>query len=116
MLPPAPCPIEVQRGGERAAHELLDSFLARRGERYHLEMSSPLTAEESCSRPSPHLAWGTISSKVVYQAVQRRRESAEGTWRMALAAFVARLHWRDHFIQKLEDEPRIEFENSRARL
>lgn len=110
-LPPAACPIEVQRGGEQAAHELLESFLARRGERYHLAMCSPLTAEESCSRLSPHLAWGTISSKVVYQAVQRRRESAEGTWRKALAAFVARLHWRDHFIQKLEDEPRIEFEN-----
>lgn len=111
ILPPAPCTISVQPGGERAAHELLESFLARRGERYHLEMSSPLTAEESCSRLSPHLAWGTISSKVVYQAVQRRRETARGAWRMALAAFVARLHWRDHFIQKLEDEPRIEFEN-----
>ncbi|MCS7041664.1 MAG: deoxyribodipyrimidine photo-lyase [Bryobacteraceae bacterium] len=110
-LPPDHCAIEVQKGGERAAHELLDSFLARRGERYHLEMSSPLTAEEGCSRLSPHLAWGTISSRVVFQAVERRRQTAQGTWRMALAAFVARLHWRDHFIQKLEDEPRIEFEN-----
>lgn len=110
-LPPARRTIEVQRGGERAAHELLDSFLARRGARYHLEMSSPLTAEESCSRLSPHLAWGTISARQAYQAVQKRRETAEGTWRQALAAFMARLHWRDHFIQKLEDEPRIEFEN-----
>lgn len=110
-LPPARCPIHVQRGGERAAHEVLETFLARRGARYHLEMSRPLTAEESCSRLSPHLAWGTISSRVVFQAVERRRQTAEGTWRMALAAFLARLHWRDHFIQKLEDEPRIEFEN-----
>lgn len=110
-LPPAKAAIEVQRGGERAAHALLESFLERRGERYHREMSSPLTAAESCSRLSPHLAWGTISARQVYQAVQRRRETAEGTWRQALAAFVARLHWRDHFIQKLEDEPRIEFEN-----
>lgn len=111
VLPPARRTIEVQRGGERAAHELLESFLARRGERYHREMSSPLTAGESGSRLSPHLAWGTISARQVYQAVQKRREAAEGTWRQALAAFVARLHWRDHFIQKLEDEPRIEFEN-----
>lgn len=111
VLPPAHRTIDVQRGGEQAARELLDSFLARRGARYHLEMSSPLTAEESCSRLSPHLAWGTISARQVYQAVQQRRETAEGSWRQALAAFVARLHWRDHFIQKLEDEPRIEFEN-----
>jgi deoxyribodipyrimidine photo-lyase len=111
VLPPARRTIDVQRGGEQAAQELLDSFLARRGARYHLEMSSPLTAEESCSRLSPHLAWGTISARQVYQAVQQRRETAEGSWRQALAAFVARLHWRDHFIQKLEDEPRIEFEN-----
>lgn len=110
-LPPAEHTIQVQRGGETAAHEALESFLERRGERYHLEMSSPLTAEQSCSRLSVHLAWGTISPRVVYQAVQRRRETAQGEWRRALAAFLARLHWRDHFIQKLEDEPRIEFEN-----
>lgn len=110
-LPPAKAAIEVQRGGESAAHDLLESFLAQRGERYHLEMSSPLTAERSCSRLSAHLAWGTISSRVVFQALQRRRQTAQGDWRRALAAFLARLHWRDHFIQKLEDEPRIEFEN-----
>jgi len=110
-LPAAAKTIDVQRGGERAAHELLESFLERRGERYHREMSSPLTAAESCSRLSPHLAWGTISARQVFHAVQRRRESATGSWRQALAAFNARLHWRDHFIQKLEDEPRIEFEN-----
>ncbi len=111
ILPPANPSIQVQRGGEAAAHELLDSFLARRGERYHLKMSSPLTAEESCSRLSPHLAWGTISVRQVFHAVQRRRETAERSWKQALAAFLARLHWRDQFIQKLEDEPRIEFEN-----
>lgn len=110
-LPPAPRTNSLQPGGERAAHDLLESFLARRGERYHREMSSPLTAAESCSRLSPHLAWGTISVRQVYQAVQRKRATAEGAWRQALAAFAARLHWRDHFIQKLEDEPRIEFEN-----
>ena len=28
-----------------------------------------------------------------------------------MRAFLARLHWRDHFMQKLEDEPAIEFHN-----
>jgi deoxyribodipyrimidine photo-lyase len=34
-----------------------------------------------------------------------------GGWSAALAAFEGRLHWHCHFIQKLESEPSIEFEN-----
>lgn len=34
-----------------------------------------------------------------------------GTWGRALAAFEGRLHWHCHFMQKLESEPRCEFEN-----
>jgi len=34
-----------------------------------------------------------------------------GSWRGSMKSFNARLHWRDHFIQKLEDEPSLEFEN-----
>ncbi len=34
-----------------------------------------------------------------------------GNWPSALNSFLGRLRWHCHFIQKLEDEPRIEFEN-----
>jgi deoxyribodipyrimidine photo-lyase len=105
-------------GGESAALDTLESFLAARSSRYHLEMSSPLTAFDSCSRLSPYLAWGCISTRTVVHALRRRVEqlTAEPSpearqWRRALSAFEARLHWRCHFMQKLEDEPRIEFEN-----
>ena len=94
----------AQAGGARAGRTLLDSFLAGRGARYHLEMSSPVTAVNSCSRLSPHLAYGTISTRMV---VQRLREQKGRAW----SAFDARLHWRDHFMQKLEDEPAIELQN-----
>ena len=97
--------VGAQVGGAVAAGRLLDSFLRERGRRYHREMSSPVTARESCSRLSPHLAYGTISTRMV---VQRLREQAGG---MAWRAFDARLHWRDHFMQKLEDEPAIEHQN-----
>ena len=110
-IPPASPAISIQRPGETAAHEVLDSFLARRGVHYHAELSSPLSAAEACSRLSVHLAWGTISSRQVTQALRARQQTAEGSWKRALRAFDARLHWRDHFIQKLEDEPRIEYEN-----
>jgi deoxyribodipyrimidine photo-lyase len=36
---------------------------------------------------------------------------AKGKWPGALRSFSGRLRWHCHFIQKLEDEPRIEFQN-----
>ncbi len=112
-----PCP-QRQRGGRNNGRERLESFLTCRGEAYHAEMSSPVTAYESCSRLSPHLAYGTLSIREVVQANRERRREVKaqpaavrGTWAKALAAFEGRLHWHCHFIQKLESEPRIEFEN-----
>lgn len=105
------------RGGERNAQEALKSFLETRGVGYRVEMSSPLTAPESCSRVSPHLAWGTLSVRQCWRSAMSRRAAVVGRpdvdarWRGAMDSFIARLAWRDHFIQKLEDEPRIEHEN-----
>lgn len=103
----------VQRGGARRAGVVLDDWLHRRGRNYPREMSSPLTAFGSCSRLSPHLAWGTMSLREAVAAGRLRaieaHESGEAEWLRALAAFESRLQWRDHFTQKLEDEPAIEF-------
>jgi len=114
-------PSQLQNGGESAAHELLRSFFRERGHNYHREMSSPLTAGESCSRLSPHLAWGTISIPQVYQTLQRqiRRHQLRRSNTLAkqehslsaLKAFGERLHWHCHFMQKLEDQPDIESVN-----
>lgn len=113
-----PCP-ERQPGGRAAALATLDSFLHRRGRDYRYRMSSPITAFDSCSRLSPHLAWGTLSMREVAQATRARqqdlRRAAPGpevaSWRASMVSFAGRQHWHCHFIQKLEDEPRIEFEN-----
>ncbi|RKT44147.1 FAD-binding domain-containing protein [Thiocapsa rosea] len=114
-----PCP-QRQPGGRRAGVVTLESFLRERGEAYHREMSSPLTAYESCSRLSTHLAWGTLSIRELVQATRHYREQVaalvqtsgqRSTWSKALSAFEGRLHWHCHFMQKLESEPRIEFEN-----
>ncbi len=102
----------AQPGGEAAAHATLGTFLAERGHRYHREMSSPVTAFSSCSKLSPHLAYGTISTRQVVQKLRARiAATGDKQIRAALRAFDARLHWRDHFMQKLEDEPAIEFHN-----
>jgi deoxyribodipyrimidine photo-lyase len=72
-------------------------------------MASPLAGERACSRLSPHLALGTLSGREAAQAAMARAgERPGGRWAGAMKSFEARLAWRDHFMQKLEDEPAIE--------
>lgn len=103
-----------QAGGRTAGLERLNSFLIHRGKRYQREMSSPLEGAVACSRLSPYLAWGALSMREVSQATEKQRRRLPPhakDWRKSLRSISGRLHWHCHFIQKLEDEPRIEFEN-----
>jgi deoxyribodipyrimidine photo-lyase len=107
LLAPDVCPGR-QSGGRCNGLALLQSFLAHRGRAYHARLSSPLTAAQSCSRLSAHLAYGSLSLREVYQRCQTEltglRPSAT-TQRRALQAYLSRLYWHCHFMQKLEDEP-----------
>ena len=109
--------VERQGGGETGGQQLLAGFLRERCAGYRHGLSSPTTAWESCSRISPYLAFGNLSLRSVYQrTTMRRRELQRQRGRddprsLSLSAFLERLAWHCHFIQKLEDEPRIEFEN-----
>ena len=99
-------------GGERAAWATLESFLDGRGADYRRAMSSPITAAEGCSRLSAHLAFGTISMRCVHQATDARIASTpDRSLAYALRGFASRLRWHCHFMQKLEDEPAIEWRN-----
>lgn len=103
--------IHRQIGGRQAGLSNLNSFFAHRGRTYQRAMSSPLEGAQACSRISPHLTWGTLSIAEVAQATWVKQTEPRSTqWKRALNAFNGRLHWHCHFIQKLEDEPRIEFE------
>ncbi|PWR03183.1 deoxyribodipyrimidine photolyase [Meridianimarinicoccus roseus] len=110
-LAPDPCPGR-QRGGRSAALALLGGFLTERGQGYRAAMSSPLDGEWACSRLSPHLALGTLSGREAAQATGARQREVRGTrdgWAGSLKSFQSRLAWRDHFMQKLEDAPSLEF-------
>lgn len=109
-LAPDPCP-HRQTGGRAQAVAALDSFLHTRGARYRVAMSSPISAERACSRLSPYLALGVVSVRQVEQARAAARAAHPGApdWQAALNSFAKRLAWRDHFIQKLEDEPALEW-------
>ena len=102
----------LQAAGERAARRTLRSFVEIRGHGYRKALSSPLSAEEGCSRLSPHLAFGTLSLRTVHQATELAiSNTPERELAYALRGFAGRLRWRCHFMQKLEDEPSIEFHN-----
>lgn len=96
---------------ESSALETLDSFLRTRGESYSSGISSPNSGFIVGSRLSEHLAWGTISPRVVYQGTNKRLSNKDlsSKWKRSLRAFQSRVHWRDHFIQRLETEPEMEF-------
>lgn len=101
-----------QPGGRDHALSLLGGFLTGRGRTYRSAMSSPLEGAVACSRLSPHLAFGTITVREVAQATAARQREVKGGprdgWAGSLKSFQSRLAWRDHFMQKLEDEPALE--------
>jgi len=108
-----------QKGGRKEAIHLLTTFLGGRGAHYQKGMSSPLSAEKVCSRLSPHLAFGTLSIREVVHALMQKKEEIESLplpmrppgMLAAIRSFQGRLYWHCHFIQKLESQPSIEFQN-----
>ena len=116
---PGPDKANRKRGGRSLALNELHTFLQQRGRTYRFDMSSPVTAPESCSRLSAQLAWGTVSIRECMHATALRRavlqamhpgERPDG-FLASLKSFESRLHWHCHFIQKLESEPAIELRN-----
>jgi deoxyribodipyrimidine photo-lyase len=98
-----------QPGGESKAWKYLDSFLKERYVNYSKHISKPSLSRKGCSRISPYLSYGNLSMRMVYQYTMQHYASASN--KRALSNFISRLHWHCHFMQKFEDECRMEFEN-----
>ncbi|MBQ4832152.1 deoxyribodipyrimidine photo-lyase [Pseudoalteromonas sp. MMG010] len=98
-----------QIGGAKHARNLLHSFFNERGKGYQKGISSPSLSQVHCSRLSPHLAWGNISIKQVYQQAIEHYQTKKSGWRRPLSAFISRLHWHCHFMQKFESECSMQF-------
>ena len=108
-----------QHGGEGKALEWFQSFLSHRGAQYSSGISSPNTSWTSGSRLSPYFTWGHLSLRYVIINTKRKQEelrsikkasssSSPSPWLRSLASFQSRVHWRSHFMQKLESQPSIE--------
>ena len=100
--------LSLQKGGRTAGLEWAASFFEERIKFYATHISKPELARYGCSRLSPYFAWGCLSVREIYQqGVQLKTTSAH---KKSLSAFMSRLRWQAHFVQKFEMEPRIEFE------
>jgi deoxyribodipyrimidine photo-lyase len=100
---------QMQTGGESLAHGILNAFLARNAEGYMKNISKPESSRRHCSRLSPHIAFGNLSIRQVYQATTLATEKA--TWKRDLQNFLSRVFWQSHFIQKLERQPTYQFQS-----
>jgi deoxyribodipyrimidine photo-lyase len=106
----------VQRGGRAQGLTVLESFLKERGSRYMQTISKPGVSARNCSRLSAHIAYGTLSIKEIEQSTQLKikqlsqfHNDFNASFIRNLDAFLSRLAWRCHFVQKLEQQPSIEF-------
>ncbi len=106
-------PKQRQLGGRRLGLEVLQDFLSDRSAQYRGGISSPLSAPTACSRLSPYLTFGCVSLREVVQSTYHAINAlSSGNWqKKGLVAFVSRLYWHCHFIQKLESEPALEYQN-----
>ncbi|TGN39177.1 deoxyribodipyrimidine photo-lyase [Marinobacter confluentis] len=103
-----------QKGGRKAGKKILDQFFnVRNISRYPSRISSPNTAWDGCSRISTYLAYGIVSDREVFQAVDRvvssghEKQNSVQFQRLQDQArfFLDRLNWRRQYIQTFERYP-----------
>ncbi len=109
-------------GGETQANATLDSFLDSRFQGYHWKISRPwLTQQGATSHLSPHLAFGTISVRQVYQSTKAKAAELANNpkaqfslkaFRVRVASALRnRLRWHDSFTQRFYNHPELAHTN-----
>ena len=97
----------LQKGGSSSGIKYLDSFLDTRHIKYQNNISKPEASRTSCSRLSPYMSWGNISTRYAWQRAKEQIQN--GKSKFQLNGFTSRLRWQAHFIQKFEMECQMEF-------
>ena len=92
------------KGGRKKGLERMEYFFKEKLNSYSKDISSPEKSFDSCSRLSPYISWGCLSLKeIFYQANLYKNNNSR--------MLKSRLTWHCHFIQKLESEPELEFQD-----
>jgi deoxyribodipyrimidine photo-lyase len=100
-----PAKHNFQKGGVTMAWKYADTFFEQRHKNYMYHISKPSLSRKSCSRLSPYIAWGNVSIRQIYQKALALKTEEN---KRHLGAFVSRLRWQAHFIQKFEMEHTME--------
>ncbi|MEJ6792750.1 MAG: FAD-binding domain-containing protein [Lacinutrix sp.] len=98
-----------QKGGTTTGVKYMRSFFIERYPNYMFNISKPLASRTGCSRLSPYIAWGNLSIRQVINVAAEVRN--KGKHKKHLNAFMSRLRWQAHFIQKFEMEHSMEFKS-----
>ncbi|MGC1471292.1 MAG: FAD-binding domain-containing protein [Psychroserpens sp.] len=114
VIPSLETPVDApfQKGGRTMGLKYLESFLNKRYLNYMFHISKPELARTGCSRISPYLAWGNLSIREVYHKAYHLKTTAEN--KKPLEAFMSRLRWQAHFVQKFEMEHTMEKESTNS--
>lgn len=91
-----------QYGGRTTALRYAQSFFDDRHKTYMYHISKPAASRLSCSRLSPYIAWGNVSIREIFQWAKKIKATSDN--KRHLGAFISRLRWQAHFIQKFEME------------
>ncbi len=95
-----------QKGGSTTAWKYADSFFESRHHNYMFNISKPEASRTSCSRLSPYISWGNLSIRQVFQKGLKIKNKSKD--KRHIGAFLSRLRWQAHFIQKFEMEHTME--------
>ena len=105
-------PLCQQPQSALAPNTTFTSFIDSRCTYYRQHISLAAKASVSCSRLSPYISYGQLSLRQLQQqSFVAMKQSVDRRRQQGLQAFFSRLRWHCHFMQKLEDEPAIEFYN-----
>ena len=103
-------------GGTSQAELTLNSFLDHRFVGYHWKLSRPEAAYlGATSHLSPHIMWGTLSVRQIYQKVYQKIQLLKAQQKpklsFSLQSFLDRLRWRESFTQRLYFHPHYADQN-----
>ena len=102
----SPVQTNFQKGGSTMGWKYANSFFESRHTEYMFNISKPEASRSSCSRISPYIAWGNLSIRQAFQKGKAVKVATKD--KRHISAFLSRLRWQAHFIQKFEMEHTME--------
>lgn len=111
-------PLRQKGGRSQAIRNVNRFFTVPFLKKYPFQISSPNTAWQGCSRISTYLAYGIVSDREIFQAVDRvvtdahSRMNADQFDKFQKNArfYLDRLSWRRQYMQTFETRPELEFQ------